>query len=197
MKMFITARKRSLRRLCFYTCLSVHRGRSTWAGTPWQVHPPGMYTPPRQVHPPDRYPLLGRYPQAGTPTGAGTPPGQVHTPWAGMPPGRNTPWTGTPHTTVHLGYGQQSGGTHPTGMHSCFDFLFPFNKNYFSTFFGKFNKRFMERNGTQFYFNNWFAIMVYIIFQCYSLNNPEITLQVQHFVEITISEHNCFNKIKN
>ena len=23
---FITARKRSLRRLCFYTCLSVHRG---------------------------------------------------------------------------------------------------------------------------------------------------------------------------
>ena len=34
-----TARKRSLRRLCFHRCLSVH-GESTWAGTPRQVHPP-------------------------------------------------------------------------------------------------------------------------------------------------------------
>ena len=33
MKAFITTRKRSLRRLCFYTCLSVHGG-STWGGTP-------------------------------------------------------------------------------------------------------------------------------------------------------------------
>ena len=151
MKMFITARKRSLRRLCFYTCLSVLRGRSTWEGTPWQVHPPGMYTPPRQVHPPDRYPPPGQVPPGRYTHRRRYTPGQVHTPLAGMPPGRNIPWTGTPHTTVHLGYGQQSGGTHPTGMHSCFDFLFPFNKNYFSTFFGKFNKRFMERNGTQFF----------------------------------------------
>ena len=36
----VTARKHSLRRLCFYRCVSVHRGRSTWVGTP-----------PRQVHP--------------------------------------------------------------------------------------------------------------------------------------------------
>ena len=58
----INARKRSLRRLCFYTCLSVHRGeylsRSPWAGT----------SPPLQVPP------LGRY-----------------TPWAGTPPGRYPP----------------------------------------------------------------------------------------------------------
>ena len=57
-----TARKRSSRRLCFYTCLSVHRGRgSTWTGTPrTRYTPPGpgtnplpdqVLTPPDQVHP--------------------------------------------------------------------------------------------------------------------------------------------------
>ena len=36
--------------------------------------------------------------------------------WAGTPPG-----PGTPPGAVHAGrYGQQAGGTHPTGMHSCF-----------------------------------------------------------------------------
>ena len=68
--MIITTHKRSLRRLCFYTCLSdilFTGGGSTLAGTP-----------PRQVHAPL---------QAGTPLGA-----------------------------VHAGrYGQQAGGTHPTG----------------------------------------------------------------------------------
>ena len=54
--------------------------------------------PPWQVHP--------------HPTWAGTPPGQVH-PQAGTRPGQ-----------VHsrqcmLGYSQQAGSTHPTGMHSC------------------------------------------------------------------------------
>ena len=45
--------KRSLRRLCFYTCLSVHRG-GTWAGTPsWAGTPnPRRYIPLEQVHPP-------------------------------------------------------------------------------------------------------------------------------------------------
>ena len=43
-------------------------------------------------------------------------PGQVHPPWAGT-----HPWAGTPPGAVHAGrYGQQAGGTHPTGMHSCF-----------------------------------------------------------------------------
>ena len=70
-------------------CLSTGGG-STWAGTPGQVHPLAG-TPP------------GRYtPQAGTS------PGQVH------PPGRYTP-----RPQCMLGYGQQAGGTHPTGMHSC------------------------------------------------------------------------------
>ena len=60
---------------------------------------------------------------AGTPQ-ASTPPRQVH-PQAGSPPGRCTPWVGTPRAGTPprpqcmLGYGQQAGGTHPTGMHSC------------------------------------------------------------------------------
>ena len=49
-------------------------------------------------------------PWAGTP-----PPGQVH------PPGKVPPWQVHPPGAVHAGrYGQQAGGTHPTGMNSCF-----------------------------------------------------------------------------
>ena len=77
------ARKRSLRRLCFHGCLSVHRG------VPGQV--PLSGTPPRQVHPHQVH-LLGRYPQAGTPPSQAHPPGQVHlqagTSPAGTPPGQ-------------------------------------------------------------------------------------------------------------
>ena len=92
----VTTRKLSWGKVIFsVACVknSVHRG-STWAGTPpRQVHPPWPSTPP-----------LGRY----------TPLGQVH------PPGRYTPRAGTPPRAVHAGrYGQQAGGTHPTGMHSC------------------------------------------------------------------------------
>ena len=50
----ITARKQSLRRLCFYTCLSVHTG-GTWAGTP-PSHGGTRYTPPGAMH-------AGRYGQ--------------------------------------------------------------------------------------------------------------------------------------
>ena len=68
---------------------------STWAGTPPQGRyiPLGRYTPSPSRYTPGRYTPLGRY----------TPPGQVHPPLQCM-----------------LGYGQQAGGTHPTGMHSCF-----------------------------------------------------------------------------
>ena len=71
----ITARKRSLRRLCFYTCLSFcsqGMGGSTWAGTP----PPGQA---KQVYPP-----------------AGTPPGQVHPPPVSGQVHPPTPWVSTP-----------------------------------------------------------------------------------------------------
>ena len=90
--------------------------------TPGQVHPQGRYipqagTPPslRQVHPqtgtpPGQVPpTQGREtPQAGTPPWVGTPPEQV-------PPGQVHP----PHQCM-LGYGQQAGWAHPTGMHSFF-----------------------------------------------------------------------------
>ena len=45
----ITARKRSLLRLCFYTCLSVILFMGGGGGVPGQVPPLGRYTP-RQVH---------------------------------------------------------------------------------------------------------------------------------------------------
>ena len=66
------------------------------------------------VHPPpDRY-----TPQAGTPPWADTPR-------AGTPPGRYTPLgrhplDRHPPRQVHPRDGQWAGGTHPTGMHSCF-----------------------------------------------------------------------------
>ena len=83
---------------------------------------------------------LGRYtPQAGThtPLGRYTPPGRYTHPWAGTPPGRypprqvHPPGRYTPQVGTHplgrytprqcmLGYGQQAGATHPTGMHSSF-----------------------------------------------------------------------------
>ena len=118
---FITARIRSLQRLCFYTWA----GTPPWAGTPLAGTPPGQVHPPGQV-PPCEVHTLGRYtpwqvhPSPGryTPQ-AGTPPGRY--PWAGTPP----PWQvhplgGTPPRAVHAGsYGQQVGGTYPTGMRSC------------------------------------------------------------------------------
>ena len=73
-------------------------------GVPGQVHPPGRYTS-GQVHPPGQVP-----PRAGTPS----PLGQVHPPTPGQVPP-------PPPGAVHVGrYGQQAGGTHHTGMHSCF-----------------------------------------------------------------------------
>ena len=102
---FISARKRSLQRLCFHRCLSVHEGEWVWQTPPSAGIPPWAGTPPGQApH------------QAGTPW-AGTPAGQV-------PPGRYTAssWADTspfPGWYTPLADGQQAGGTHPTGMHSC------------------------------------------------------------------------------
>ena len=58
---------------------------------------------------------LGRYPRTVTPPGRYTPLGRC-TPRAG------TPWQVHPSPgAVHAGrYWQQAGGTHPTGMHSCY-----------------------------------------------------------------------------
>ena len=71
----ITAPKRSLRRLCFHRCLSIHEGMSA---TP----------PPHSRHTP-----LGRHTPQGRPSKADTPPsGQTHSPL-----GRNTPPSGQTH----------------------------------------------------------------------------------------------------
>ena len=92
-KLIITACKRSLRRLCFHRCLSVHRGVSAplHAG----IHPPPADTP--QADTPPRQ----TSPQADTPR-ADTPSGQTPLPAQWM-----------------LGYDQQADGTHPIGIHSC------------------------------------------------------------------------------
>ena len=62
----ITARKRSLRRSCFYRCLSVHGGGSPCRRSPCQAPP------------------------------AGRPPGKETPPWQGDPPGKETPRQGDP-----------------------------------------------------------------------------------------------------
>ena len=85
----------------------------TGGGVPGQVLPPGQVHPSGQVHPPALiHPLAGTPPWVGTPPWAGRPPGQVH------PLGRYTPGQVHPRQCM-LGYGQQAGGTYPTGMHSC------------------------------------------------------------------------------
>ena len=85
--MFITARKRSLRRLCFYTCvLFCPWGEGVCPIACWDT------TPPPGTR--GRYPLR---PEAGTPWRADTPP-----------PG---PEAGTPPTTRHPP-GPEA-GTHP------------------------------------------------------------------------------------
>ena len=84
MRIFLTARKRSLRWgrgvwLWSRGCLPLAGGGClplVWGGEGW-------CTPPRHRHTPRQALSLGRH---------------------------------TPSTT---GYGQQAGGTHPTGMHSC------------------------------------------------------------------------------
>ena len=114
-------------------CLSTGGRESTWAGTP------GVGTPPR----PGTAPGPGTPTPPGTSPRPGTPPDQVH-PLPDqvhpqdqvhplpeqVPPRTRYPWTrytppgtrlGTPPGAVYAGrYGQQAGGTHPTGMHSCY-----------------------------------------------------------------------------
>ena len=87
-------------------------------------HPPGQ-TPLGQT-PPWQTPL-GRHPPGQTPFPGQTPPGQTsprQTPPAQCMLGYIPPCP--VHAGIHppaqcmLGYGLQAGGTHPTGMHSCF-----------------------------------------------------------------------------
>ena len=77
--------------------------------TPGQVRPQGFYILPGQVHPRQAHPPSCTLP-------SGTPPSaywDTHTPAQCI-----LGYTPTPVQSM-LGYGQQAGGTHPTGMHSC------------------------------------------------------------------------------
>ena len=138
----ITASKRSLgqgnifRSVCQEFCLQ-GGGRVPGQVPPKTRYPPEPGTPPwDQVHPRGT-----RY----TPLGPGTPPRTRYTPYPGtryIPQTRYTPsprpgippkgWVHPPPRqtapgpgTVHAGrYGQQAGGTYPTGMHSCYPIKF-------------------------------------------------------------------------
>ena len=89
---FITACKRSLGQGNIFS--SVCQEFCSQEGVPGQVHPPPSRYTPGQVHP----------------------SGQVHPPTRKVHPLGQVP----PPRAVHAGkYGQQAGGTHPTGMHSC------------------------------------------------------------------------------
>ena len=68
---FITTRKRSLQRLCFYSCLSFCPQGGCLADTP--PIDPGQ-TPPRQIHPPGQ--TLQAHPPGQTPPLADPPPVQ-------------------------------------------------------------------------------------------------------------------------
>ena len=86
----ITVRNRVVARLCFYTCPSF-------------CSQGGLPKPPGQTHPP-------QFPREQTPPGQTS---QADT------PGRH-PLDRHPPCAVHARrYGQQAGGTHPTGMQSC------------------------------------------------------------------------------
>ena len=118
--------KRSLRRLCFYTCLSfilfTGGGRGGWyPSMQWANPPPDGEPPPsppqmENHHPP---PLDGEPPLGGEPP---PPPGMENHPpsppeWrtTTTPPRmENPPRDGEPPPDGHC-----AGGTHPTGMHSC------------------------------------------------------------------------------
>ena len=84
-------------------------------GYPPGADPPGADTPQEQISPGSRQ----TPPPEQTPPGADTlreqtPPGSKH-------PLEHTPLEQTPLQAEHAGrYGQCAGGTHPTGMHSCF-----------------------------------------------------------------------------
>ena len=85
-----------LRRLCFYKCVSVHRGECLTRYTPQdQVHPPNQVHPQDQVHPQTRY--TPWY----IPPGQVHPPDQVHPLDQVHPPTRCSPSTRSPPDQVH------------------------------------------------------------------------------------------------
>ena len=101
---------KKLRRLCFYRHLSVHRGGVCLSAC-WDTPPGSIHAPPwEQTHPPEQT----------LPPLADTPPEQTP-PWEQTTIRADTPWEQTPppqDTAI------AADGTHPTGMHSCYELRF-------------------------------------------------------------------------
>ena len=113
---------------CLSQCIV---GYTPPADTPWSRHPPNIHP---QADTPRQTPS-GRHSQEQTPLAPGTkhllsqtpvrhPPG-ANTPKYQTPPRADTPleqtppWSRHPPDAMQAGrYGQQEGGTHPTGMHT-------------------------------------------------------------------------------
>ena len=99
-------------------CDSVKReggSASVHAGIP----PPPPADPPWEQTPPSRPPWEQTPPRTRHPPGADTP--QQTPPGADTPQDQAPPGSRHPPGAVHAGrYDQRAGGTHPTGMQSCF-----------------------------------------------------------------------------
>ena len=99
-----------------YTPRQIPPLQTPWADTPWADtplgrHPPGQ-TPLSQQTPPGRHPL-GRHPWADTPLSSACL--DTHSSLS------SACWDTHLPVQCLLGYGQQAGTTHPTGMHSVVD----------------------------------------------------------------------------
>ena len=127
--LIFTALKRSLRSLCFYTCLSVilFTEGSVCLSACWDTHTPPPQNrpspleqtpPPPSAHPRSTQPPWSRPPLEQTSPVADTP--VADTSPQSRPPGADTPQEHTPAPCGH-----QAGGTHPTGMHTCHPSLHP------------------------------------------------------------------------
>ena len=83
-------------------CIVGYTPQSLWADTPWLDTPYPGQTPPLGIHHLGTHPLWEDTPN-----------------WADISPGQTPPTS----AQCMLGYSEQAGGTHPTGMHSCFEII--------------------------------------------------------------------------
>ena len=84
------------------------------------------FTQGETPYPPGRHPFLGRYPLGRHPLGR-HPLSADTSPLGRHPPSRHPPWADTPPQQMAT----TAEGTHPTGMHSCFNYFhFRDTKNY-------------------------------------------------------------------
>ena len=103
-------------KVMFYTCASFCSQGGVYHSMQWSVHP--WADTPLGRHPMSRHPLGRHSPRQ-------TPPGETHIPPLGRhPTSGQTPPRQIPSSTPEMA--TEAGGTHPTGMHSCYfsDLLF-------------------------------------------------------------------------